>query len=45
MRSIPFKAKVWRQGDSWVVTIPADYINQGLIPKDQELQFNVEVSG
>lgn len=24
-------AKIWNAGNSWVATIPADYINNGLI--------------
>lgn len=39
---ISFKAQPWKQGGSYVVTIPADYVSQGLIQTDRELQFTVD---
>jgi antitoxin component of MazEF toxin-antitoxin module len=43
-RTLPFKGKIWKQGNSHVVTLPSDYIDNELIPVDKELQFTVEVT-
>lgn len=44
MKRFPFKGRVWKQGGSYVVTVPSDYVNNGLVPEDRELQFSVEVA-
>ena len=36
---ITFKAKPWKLGGSYVVTIPAKYVKNNLIPIDQEVNF------
>lgn len=40
MEYIPFKAKPRKSGDSMVVTIPKDYLDN-LLPSDTELQFYI----
>jgi len=29
---VHFKAKIWRSGSSFVVTVPSDFVNAGLFP-------------
>lgn len=41
---LKFAGKIWKAGNSFVVTIPSDYINNGLVPEDKELDFSVEVA-
>jgi hypothetical protein len=36
---IKFKAKIWKAGGSFVVTIPRPYINNKILPLDEELEF------
>lgn len=38
---VSFKAKPFRQGGSWVITIPADYISNELVDPSKELKFEV----
>ena len=44
MKIIPFRAKIWKQGNSYVVTIPRKYIGKDL--KDRGVYtFNVNIEG
>jgi len=40
---IHFKGKIWRSGNSSVVTIPSDFVENGLLPDTMDLAFSVEV--
>lgn len=42
-RKIPFTGQIWKQSNSYVVTIPMDYVANGLVPENTELKFVVEV--
>jgi len=33
------KAKIWRTGNSFVITIPSDYINNKLLDLEKEYQI------
>lgn len=39
---IPFKAKIRKFGESFVITIPKQYVENGLLNNAEEYQFNVE---
>jgi antitoxin component of MazEF toxin-antitoxin module len=41
---LKFNAQVWKTGNSYVITIPNDYVKNGQIPENTELSFSVEVS-
>lgn len=38
-----FETKIWKTGNSHVVTIPGDFIETGVVPKDTTLKVTVEV--
>lgn len=40
---IHFKGKIWKAGNSSVVTVPSDFVENGLVPDTEELEFSVEV--
>lgn len=40
---ITFKGKIWKTGNSYVLTIPSDYVENEMIPKDTEIVCTVEV--
>ena len=42
--AIKFKGKPWKAGNSTVVTIPSDFIEQGLIPTDTDTEFSFEAT-
>lgn len=44
MEVVPFKARIWKQGNSHVVTIPKTYIENGILKEGEEVKFTVEVS-
>jgi len=39
-----FKAKPFKSGGSWVIVLPNDYIKNGLIKTDQELDVDVNIA-
>jgi antitoxin component of MazEF toxin-antitoxin module len=41
---LPFKRKPFKQGDSYVVSIPIQYFNEGLLNQEEELSFTVETN-
>jgi len=41
-KMIPFKAKIRKFGESFVITIPKQYVENGLLNNGEEYQFNVE---
>lgn len=43
MPVLKFKAKIWKQANSHVVTIPSDFVKHGNVPEDTDLDFTVEV--
>ena len=40
---LKFEGKIWRAGNSSVVTIPFDYVKNGMVPEDVDLWFTVDV--
>jgi len=41
MEAFKFKAKIWKTGTSYVVTIPKDFVKNGLIKP--EIEYLVEL--
>lgn len=39
---LKFSAKIRYVGNSWIVTIPKDYVSNGLIDPEKELLFYLE---
>lgn len=40
---LKFEGQIWRSGKSYVVTIPNDYVKNGMVPEDTDLPFTIEV--
>ena len=37
-----FKAQIRKTGNSYVVTVPSQYVNNGLLKEGQEYEFDVQ---
>lgn len=37
-----FKAKPWRAGNSWVISLPIQYINNEIINPEKEYWFTIK---
>jgi antitoxin component of MazEF toxin-antitoxin module len=41
---VSFKAKPFKNGKSWAITIPSAYVKQGLVDPSKTLKLEVEVT-
>jgi hypothetical protein len=43
-KMVSFKAKPFKNGKSWAITIPSAYVKQGLVDPSKTLKLEVEVT-
>lgn len=39
IEEIPFRSKIRKASGTFVVTIPSDYVNNGIMPEGEEMDF------
>jgi hypothetical protein len=41
-KMVSFKAKPWKTGSSYVITVPSDFIENKIVLLDQETEFQIK---
>jgi len=39
---VSFKGKIWRTGNSWVVTVPKTFVEGNIMSPEQDYKFEVQ---